>query len=135
MIIRRRVIKKEFSKELLNEALRSPNCKTCFSFALKCLQYFNFALPFCSFSPISTRPYQNGHTKTAGQSLSPTEIFEQSLNMFCGWENSKLHYNTPSNDHNYYYCIVIGYDIKYNNKSNSLTVICRFLSLNNTNML
>ena len=32
--------------ELLNEALRSPKHKTCFSFALKCLQDFIFALPF-----------------------------------------------------------------------------------------
>ena len=31
------VLKINFSEELLNEALRSPNQKTCFCFALKCL--------------------------------------------------------------------------------------------------
>ena len=35
-----------FSEELLNEAFRSPNHKICFSFALKCLQDFNFAWYF-----------------------------------------------------------------------------------------
>ena len=35
-----------FSIELLNEALRSPNHKTCFSFALRCTQDLHQARPF-----------------------------------------------------------------------------------------
>ena len=46
-----------FSVEFLNEALRSPNHKTCFSFAQKCLEDL---LQFHPFSPFSTQPYQNG---------------------------------------------------------------------------
>ena len=48
--------------KLINEALRSPNHKRCFSFALKYLYDFNFAQPFCPFSPVSTRPCQNWQT-------------------------------------------------------------------------
>ena len=48
------VLKINFSEELLNEALRSPNHKTCFSFALGCIQNFNFPIQFCRFSPVST---------------------------------------------------------------------------------
>ena len=46
--------------ELFNEALRSPNHKTCFSFALKCIQDLHFPIHFGQFGPVSTQPYQNG---------------------------------------------------------------------------
>ena len=46
--------------ELLNEALRSPNHKTCFSFALKCIQDLHFPIHFGQFGPVSTQPHQNG---------------------------------------------------------------------------
>ena len=56
MFIRWRVIAVQF----INEALRSPNHKTCFSFALGCIQNFNFPIHFRRFSPVSTQPHQNG---------------------------------------------------------------------------
>ena len=53
----------QFFAAILNEAFRSPDHKTFFSFILGCLQDFNFARPFRPFSPVSTQPYQNGQTK------------------------------------------------------------------------
>ena len=52
-----------FFEAILNEAFRSPNHKTFFSFILGCPQDFNFAWPFHPFSPVSTQPYQNGWAK------------------------------------------------------------------------
>ena len=43
--------------QLINEALRSLNHKTYFSFALGCIQNFNFPIYFRPFSPVSTRPW------------------------------------------------------------------------------
>ena len=51
-----------FSEELLNEALRSPNHKTCFSFDLKCLCGI-LTLPRHFTHPVQFQP---GHTKIAG---------------------------------------------------------------------
>ena len=48
---------------LLNEAFSSPNHKTCCSFALGCIQNFNFPIHFCPFSPVSTQPLQNCRAK------------------------------------------------------------------------
>ena len=49
-----------FDVELFNEAFRSPNHKSCFSFALGCLQNLQFPIHFGLFSPVSTQPHQNG---------------------------------------------------------------------------
>ena len=49
--------------QFINEALRSPNHKTCFSFALGCPEDFNFPIHFRPFSPVSTQPHQNCQTK------------------------------------------------------------------------
>ena len=50
----------DFALAFFNEALRSPNHKTCFSFALGCIQNFHFIIHFCPFGPVSTQPHQNG---------------------------------------------------------------------------
>ena len=50
------MLQMDFSAAFFNEALRSPNHKTCFSFAQKCLE----DLQFHPFSPFLTQPYQNG---------------------------------------------------------------------------
>ena len=47
------------SVEFFNEALRSPNHKTCFTFALGCIQNFYFSIHFCPFGLVSTWPHQN----------------------------------------------------------------------------
>ena len=52
-----------FFAAILNEAFRSPDNKTFFSFILGCPQDFNLAWPFCPFGSVSTLPYQNGRTK------------------------------------------------------------------------
>ena len=50
----------DFAAAFFNEALRSPNHKTCFSFALGCIQNLHFPIHFCPFSPVSTQQHQNG---------------------------------------------------------------------------
>ena len=50
---------RQFSMKLLGLL----TTKHFFSFILGCPQDFNFARPFCPFSPVSTQPYQNGQAK------------------------------------------------------------------------
>ena len=50
---------RQFSMKLLG----LPTTKHFFSFILGCPQDFNFARPFRPFSPVSTKPYQNGRAK------------------------------------------------------------------------
>ena len=50
----------DFAAAFFNEALWSPIHKTCFSFALGCIQNLHFPINFCPFSPVLTQPQQNG---------------------------------------------------------------------------
>ena len=52
-----------FLRQFLMKLLGLPTTKHFISFILGCPQDFNFARPFCPFSPVSTQPYQNGRAK------------------------------------------------------------------------
>ena len=110
-----------FSVEFLNEALRSPNHKTCFSFAQKCLEDL---LQFHPFSPFSTQPYQNGqancksyrHFRAKRKHVLWLEDLKASLRN-C---TEKIDHKSSSNLQNYSFFL-----ISYEN-STSVYVSCGF---------
>ena len=52
-----------FLRQFSIKLLGLPTTKYFFSFILECPHDFNFAWPFCPFSPVLTQPYQNGRAK------------------------------------------------------------------------
>ena len=92
-----------FFAAILNEAFRSPDHKTCFSFALGCTQHLHFPIHFCPFSPVSTQPHQNsqawckscGHFRENSKHVLRSGDLKASLRI----ATEKLIHKTSSNVH------------------------------------